>query len=804
MQQILKLLFLTVSLLLAGGTWNDAYPQGHDVKLPRPTKPTTPVKPPRPNKPNRPTKPVKPNRPSKSRQQILDELVDNMVFVEGGTFTMGATAEQGSGNSDEKPTHSVTLSDYYIGKYEVTQAQWKAVMGDNPSVFVGDNLPVECVSWNDCQTFITKLNQLTGKNFRLPTEAEWEFAARGGNRSKGYKFAGSNDIGSVAWYYGNNESKIHPVGTKQPNELGLYDMTGNVHEWCHDWYGDYSSSPQVNPTGPSSGTNRVIRGSYCISRREDDAPTNTVCYGGHGFRLALSANTGSTASPSNQSSNVASSQMNNSTSMNLQSFTVNGVSFEMVKVEGGTFTMGATPEQEHGRNDDNKPVHIVTVSDFCIGKYEVTQAQWIAVMGSNPSNFKGDNLPVEMVSWNDCQTFIDKLNQLTGKCFRLPTEAEWEFAARGGNKCKGYEYSGSNDDDDVGYSIISNLKTYPVGEKQPNELGIYDMSGNVWEWCQDWYGSYSLSSQINPTGPSSGSNRVIRGGSCYSFSPSWRVSSRGNVNPTNRNNYIGFRIALSANTGSTALQSNQSSNVASSQMNNSTTMNPQIFTVNGVSFEMVKVEGGTFTMGATAEHGHDAYDNESPTHSVTLSYFYIGKYEVTQKLWITVMGSNPSSFKGDNLPVDNVSWNYCQTFINKLNQLTGKKFRLPTEAEWEYAARGGNKSKDYEYAGGNNIDVVGWYSGNSSSKTPPVGQKLANELGLYDMSGNVWEWCQDWYGSYSSSAQTNPTGPTSGSYRVSRGGGWGSSAGYCRVSFRGYYGPTYRGILIGFRLALSQ
>lgn len=228
----------------------------------------------------------------------------------------------------------------------------------------------------------------------------------------------------------------------------------------------------------------------------------------------------------------------------------------------------------------------------------------------------------------------------------------------------------------------------------------------------------------------------------------------------------------------------------------------QTFTVNGVSFTMVGVEGGTFTMGATSEQGtSDPYDNEYPTHSVTLSNFSIGETEVTQELWQAVMGSNPSSVSGTNLPVEIVSWNDCQTFIQKLNQLTGKNFRLPTEAEWEYAARGGNKSKGYKYAGSNTLSEVAWYSENSSSKTHPVKQKLANELGLYDMSGNVYEWCQDWFGNYSS-AQTNPTGPASGSYRVIRGGSCYDYASYCRVSIRFTGTPANCYTNLGLRLAL--
>ena len=218
---------------------------------------------------------------------------------------------------------------------------------------------------------------------------------------------------------------------------------------------------------------------------------------------------------------------------------------------------------------------------------------------------------------------------------------------------------------------------------------------------------------------------------------------------------------------------------------------------------MVYVEGGTFTMGATSEQGSDAYESEKPTHQVTLSSFSIGKYEVTQEEWEAVMGNNPSSFKGAKHPVENVSWSDCRQFIRKLRTLTGKNFRMPTEAEWEYAARGGNKSRGYKYSGSNILDDVGWYDSNSSSSTHDVGQLDPNELGLYDMSGNVWEWCADWYGSYESNSQSNPGGPSSGSYRVNRGGSWIVGARYCRVSYRSFNAPGgSNSFYLGLRLAL--
>ena len=243
----------------------------------------------------------------------------------------------------------------------------------------------------------------------------------------------------------------------------------------------------------------------------------------------------------------------------------------------------------------------------------------------------------------------------------------------------------------------------------------------------------------------------------------------------------------------------------------------ETFTVKGVSFKMIKVEGGTFKMGAQddgpngANYDREVWDDRKPVHSVTLNDYYIGETEVTQELWEAVMGWNPSYFKGAKKPVEGVSWYNCQKFIKKLNELTGKNFRLPTEAEWEYAARGGNKSRGYKYSGSNRIDDVAWYDVNAydvGESSPnygihPVGSKSPNELGIYDMSGNVWEWCSDWYGAYRSSSQTNPTGPTTGSYRVGRGGSWNYNANCCRVSERlNSYTVYPHDYDLGFRLVM--
>ena len=267
----------------------------------------------------------------------------------------------------------------------------------------------------------------------------------------------------------------------------------------------------------------------------------------------------------------------------------------------------------------------------------------------------------------------------------------------------------------------------------------------------------------------------------------------------------GQTASITGTLASNAVASSNTSGYSSSSSSMASGSNAISIPVkDGISIDMVKVEAGTFMMGATSEM-KDPYSDKKPVHQVTLTNdYYMGKYEVTQALWQAVMGSNPSNFKGDNLPVETVNWNDCQEFISKLNSLTGRKFRLPTEAEWEYAARGGKKSRGYQYSGSRKISDVAWYEGNSRSKTHPVGRKQANELGIYDMSGNVWEWCSDWYGSYSSSSQTNPMGSDSGAKRVRRGGSWCHIARICRSSYRSGDAPDCRGLYLGLRLALSE
>ena len=548
-------------------------------------------------------------QPSHIKTFTVGDVSFNMVEVDGGSF---------------KSIHSpqVTLSPFAIGQTEVTQALWEAVMGSNPSYFNGDSRPggpdnpVEEVSWDDCQEFIAKLNEMTGRTFRLPSEAEWEFAARGGNCSHGYKFAGSDDKDEVAWHNQNSGHRTHPVAELLPNELGLYDMSGNVEEYCQDGWGNnyFCTNPLTNPILPTTDGEYVACGGswnftgplvsnvpassawparglrLAMGEPAYDTPLSLSKYeteikdglfdvvtiaGGSGlYQVNCDNNDALTVSHKDTTirldaievgtANVTVCDLTtgeqatvavtlNPSEFVMEKFTVGDEKFAMIKVDGGTFLMGATPEQEPEATDDERPVHEVTLSSFFIGQTEVTVGLWKAVMGYCPipsylpEHNHDPRMPARLISWDDCQEFIAKLNEMTGRTFRMPTEAEWEFAARGGNYSHGYKYAGSNNLDDV--AIYEPQSTLFVRTSSPNELGLYEMSGSMWEWCQDWFGPYGSEPLVNPVGPESGTYRVIRGG-CYLWTdPTFcRVSYRTGIDPATDNSNIDLRLVMDDNT----------------------------------------------------------------------------------------------------------------------------------------------------------------------------------------------------------------------------------------------------------------
>ena len=586
----------------------------------------------------------------------------------------------------------------------------------------------------------------------------------------------------------------------------------------------------------------------------------------------------------------------------------NTVTGKMVYVGGGTFQMGQTGVAT--------PVRQVTVSSFLIDNTDVTQGDYLSVMGVNPSYFIGDSLvPVDQETWNDAVLYCNARSKRAGldtvysftslvgiagngcdslggltidyskKGFRLPTEAEWEYACRAGSTT--LYYWGDNPDRDYCWDTInSGLGPQPVARKIANRYGLYDMSGEVWQWCNDWYGVYPSTNQTDPTGPVSGTKRVLRGGAWYSHDYLLYSAYRsGNVSGKQFFD-VGFRCVLQQSVqtpvpispANGATQQAQTLTLVWQSVNFATTYHVQVSTNNrfdtivvedstltassrtigalaaGTTYywrvlakngdgastwsqawsfttaaplvrEMVLVKGGTFQMGQTGI--------ATPVRQVTVSSFQIDNTEMTQGDYLAIMRVNPSYFGGDSLmPVVSVTWFdavlccnarskragfdtvYAYTFMsglagdgcdslgNLVIDYTKKGYRLPTEAEWEFACRAGSTTR---YFWGDTMDrTYCWDTVNSGLGPQPVGEKIQNALGLYDMSGNVWQWCNDWYGAYPSASQTDPTGPTLGTKRILRGGSWYSRDNALYSAYRAENVLGKQFFDVGFRCVLQE
>jgi formylglycine-generating enzyme required for sulfatase activity len=558
----------------------------------------------------------------------------DMIFCPPGTFTMGSPTTEAGRGADETQ-HEVTLTHgFYLGKYEVTQAQYETVMTGNseglnakPSNWPNNNdRPVEKVSWNDVQVFLSRLNDMeevagrlpTGWKYVLPTEAQWEYACRAGTTTA---YSWGNDINSSRANYnwdgahntGNDFKQTRNVGKYAANPWGFFDMQGNVWEWVSDWKANYPGGAQTNPEGPASGSRRVKRGGswFCDGSflRSAKRGYGTPSYRNYdlGFRVGFQAVQPDTANPELELFGGAAITREagqawaepgveahdardgnitdqivvtgtvdmNSTGTYLLTYTVQDgagntasttrtvtvvgnrtvdlnatVAMDMIWCPPGTFTMGLTGVAD--------PEHNVTLTEgFYLGKFEVTQAQYEAVMTGNanglnptPSHFSGyPNRPVEKVSWNDIHVFLNRINTLesnnipVGWSCVLPTEAQWEYACRAGTTTA-FSWG---DDIHVTYANYENNvgQTVDVGQYSPNPWGIFDIHGNVRELCSDWKANYSPENQIDPIGPSSGTHPIQRGGS-WDISGSFMRSAHRNYNnnENHRDDGIGFRISL--------------------------------------------------------------------------------------------------------------------------------------------------------------------------------------------------------------------------------------------------------------------
>ncbi len=643
---------------------------------------------------------------------VGEPIPANFVYVEGGTFNNG--------------TSDVTLSSFYIDKYELTQAGYQSIMGTNPSYFTGNpNHPVEQVSWYNAIEYCNRRSMQEGltpcysygsygtnpsdwptgwntsndnhtnvvcnwavNGYRLPTEAEWEFAARGGNQSLGYTYSGSNDLNAVAWwrygYGGTSNSTTNEVGKIEENELNLFDFSGNVFEWVWDIYGEYPSTPQSDPIGVQIGTNRVSRGGnwgnpefYCqVDYRYHYIPISSSY--GQGFRIC-----------------------------------------RRNRLEKAATPVFSPPE---GVYTSAQIIYISTSTPGATIRYTMD--------GSDPSQSNGQEFLAPI--------YIPAISSLT---------------------IKAIAYADGYSDSDIA-------------------TATYTITGEV------------DAPVFNPPAGNYSSAQLVAI-SCFTPGATIYYTTDGS-DPTEMSNLYTDPILVSVDTtlNARAYLTNWLPSVVTEASYVIQSSMPANF---------VFVEGGTFNNG---------------TSDVTLSSFYIDKYELTQADYQAVMGANPSYFAGNpNFPVEQVSWfnaiEYCNrrsiqegltpcysystygtnpatwpvgwntsdtNHTNVACNWTANGYRLPTEMEWMFAARGGNQTHNYTYSGSNDLNAVGWYYSNSGNTTHTVGTKTANELGTYDMRGNVFEWCWDIYGGYPSGLQTNPTGASSGSLRVERGGSWNNCA----------------------------
>ena len=493
-----------------------------------------------------------------------------MVYVAPGEFMMGSTIKEQEEAVKQgehidrvkgKVQHRVKLTKpYYIGRYEVTQGQWEKVMGSNPSSCknFGKDAPLETVSWNDCQTFCRKI----GAGFRLPTEAEWEFAARGGNKSKGFIYSGSNNLDEVGWY-GNNlgDDAPHPVGQKKANELGLYDMSGNILEWCSDWYGDYTSGSVTDPTGASSGSARVIRSGggnawYCRSAfRIGGTPEDRIDF--VGLRLAIDApivdvkqNAGANISPPSPSINSKSE----------------------ISIQNQQSNLGPVSGSDWKIPDIGMEFIWIKALNCWVGKYEVTNGEYRKFKADHDSkdfeglSLNGNRQPVVLVNYMDVTRYAKWLTEReqkagrvpSGYCYHLPSEKEWIIFCQCGDNREypwgnlippkygnyhGQEGAGSYDKI-FGYNDGFPVSC-PVEKSGENDWGLYGVGGNVWEWCTDWYGGYLGSAATDPSGALLEADRVIRGGGWASaIAKDRRSAGRARWKPDGYGNDLGFRLVL--------------------------------------------------------------------------------------------------------------------------------------------------------------------------------------------------------------------------------------------------------------------
>jgi formylglycine-generating enzyme required for sulfatase activity/serine/threonine protein kinase len=1011
---------------------------------PTPTKPVDAVTGPTKTRPALAIAPFAADAAQLHQQQWADSLGQKVETVNSigmkfrlippGEFLMGSPTTEAQ-REDDEDLHRVRLTKpYYLGTTEVTQEQYEQVMGRKTSRLEGSNLPVETVSWFDCVEFCNQLSAkeskkpcyrlskverkedgsintvqverlADGTGYRLPTEAEWEYACRAGTAAP-FHHGDSLDATQAnfegRYPYGKGEKgeyrqKPIPVGSFQPNAFGLYDMHGNLFEWCQDYFDAdfYKKANGVanDPVNEQVKTIRVLRGGSwfnhgrhcrCADRFRYEPGHRDVSFG---FRVVLAIPTDAITEPAKSqppppqpqltldplpvltlkpgerqtvtirirrqhftgpvelkfagvpagvtvppsfipegrdtvdveviASNEAKEgnhtihllvsakglEREGSLRLHLEKpakvrpalalapfpadkaqahqqqwadylgqkvETVNSIGMKFRLIPPGEFDMGSW-ESEAQRGEDEHRRRVRLTQPFYLGSHEVTQAQYDQVMGQKPSRFKGANLPVENVSWEDAQAFLTRLNELekgTGRTYRLPTEAEWEYACRAGTTTPfhyGGSLNGTQANCDGKFPYGNSVKgpdratTTPVGTFAPNAFGLHDMHGNVWEWCQDAYRAAFTengpAASIDPVHEDANEARVLRGGSWSYVAGSCRSAQRNRLMRGVRDYNFGFRVVAVATLPAKEAPLPPATNPPASkptgygpkpalanapfsadaaklhQQKWADYLGQKVEMVNSIGMKFRLIPPGEFDMGSP--EGEKNRDQDEHRHRVRLTQpFYLGATEVTQEQFELVLNRKPSRFHGANLPVEHVTWFDGIEFCNKLSEREEKKpfyrlsrvernadgsiksahverltdgtgYRLPTEAEWEYACRAGTASRFCFGDEDARLVDYAWHDLNADSKPHPVGQKKPNVWGLHDMHGNVWEWCQDYYKDnfYKYSPPNDPVNEQEDTARVLRGASWYSYAWHCRCTNRTRNPPDHRAFDNGFRVA---
>ena len=768
-----------------------------------------------------------------------------MRWIEPGEFLMGSPSDEPGRESDDSEwsevQHRVALTEgFWIAETPCTQALWRAVRGENPSAFPGDDRPVESVSWEDAQAFIREVNSERPElALRLPSEAQWEYACRAGETASTYVGAltlredgrRADELESIAWYNGNSGGQPHPVARKTPNVWGLHDSLGNVWEWCQDWLAPYGEARAIDRMGPEVGTERVLRGgSWNFDARNVRAATRFAFDPSYrsssvGFRLSR----GPEQEPSDGRSPAATQGGARGARAEPRPGAPRDVDFEydanrvpviwipnrdaddapVVKPEWaeevsrdrfglwalmrvrtkrswlrrsvvdyrfrwmrrGSFMMGS-PEEEAGHLEREGPQHHVTLTKgFWLGETLCTQALWAALMPDHPSTSTSRdrlNQPVVKVSWEDTTTFFTHVNGRFGDGASLPTEAQWEYACRAGtvtatwigNLRFGQDGMRAPELDAIAwYSANTSVGAMKVAGKRVNPAGLYDMLGNVWEWCQDRYGPYDSGPAIDPIGPSMGSGRVLRGGGSWlSLARGVRAAARDALDPSYRVGDVGFRLSRGQGSqvavgrspiaqgpgteprpGARRAREIPSVHIVTDRMKAQLSVIERpawahrmgrdryglfadvqvphrLETELPVRFRLRWIPPGRFMMGSPREEvgrwdpSRDAKDWSEETrktispedlteeeHEVALTRgFWMADRPVTQTLWTALQESNPSRFVDPERPVEQVSWDDAQAFIRHLNEaVSDLRLCLPSEAQWEYACRAGTTTATY-------------------------------------------------------------------------------------------------------------